>query len=240
MSPQTFVIPNFVDCDVFRPVRHAEERTAVRKRLGLTGDALVYGCGGAVKRHHKLIDFLLREYTEFLHGQCDGKGPSSEPWLFVIGSRTPDTEMLLQMAETLAPGRVRFLTDQARSEMPSLLQVLDVFVLPSLFEMMPIAVLEAMATGLPVIVHRHPVLEWMAGPDSCVEMDKPGALARALRLAMSIDWRLENGRRMRDRAERMFNKPVILDQIIRMYEDVKLPAVPTPGGRDVVSERNPP
>jgi len=50
----------------------------------------------------------------------------------------------------------------------------------SLKEMMPIALLEAIASGLPCIVNRHPVLEWITGPGGeAIDMTQTGALANA-------------------------------------------------------------
>ena len=65
--------------------------------------------------------------------------------------------------------------------MAELYRAADVFALTSLFEMMPIALIEAAASGLPCVVNRHPILEWMTGPGGvAVDMAAPGALAAAL------------------------------------------------------------
>ena len=47
--------------------------------------------------------------------------------------------------------------------------------------MMPIALLEATASGLPCLVHRHPVMEWIIGPGGqAIDMAADGALAAAM------------------------------------------------------------
>jgi len=92
------------------------------------------------------------------------------PFLLIAGARTPETDELIALAESLIPGRYTILTDVGRAQMPELYRAMDVFVLGSLFEMMPIALLEALASGLPCVVNRHPVLEWMIGGAETVDL----------------------------------------------------------------------
>jgi glycosyltransferase involved in cell wall biosynthesis len=126
--------------------------------LDVPPDAFVVGCVAAVKKHHKRIDCLIREFHQRTVG-C----PPPHAFLLLAGARTDESNELVQLAETLIPGRFRILLDHPRDQMPDLYRAMDIFVLPSLFEMMPIAVLEALASGVPCIVNRHPVLEWMVG-----------------------------------------------------------------------------
>jgi len=56
-------LPNFVDCAVFRPVASVAEKQALRQAMGIPVDALVIGCVAAVKKHHKRIDYLIREFA---------------------------------------------------------------------------------------------------------------------------------------------------------------------------------
>ncbi|MBN1671854.1 MAG: glycosyltransferase family 4 protein [Kiritimatiellae bacterium] len=183
IRPYWVAIPNFVDCDLFRPAASAAERRHARERFGIPVDAYVIGAVAAVKRPHKRIDYLIREFAEFRSGVEDGKsqvqgrrsnagsGESvegkaeepAEPFLVIAGARTEQSEDLVRMAESLVPGRMAVLFDMPREDMPVLYRAMDVFVLASLFEMMPIAVLEAIASGLPVLANGHPVLEWMLG-----------------------------------------------------------------------------
>jgi len=180
-------LPNFVDCAVFRPAVNAAEKRSLRAALGIPPDAFVVGCVAAVKKHHKRIDYLIREFYQLtMDGRqlavdwrslTEGSAirpkdtpstvhrPPSTPYLLVAGSRTDETPELLALAESLIPGRYRIMTNCARAQMPDLLRAMDVFVLTSLFEMMPIALLEALATGLPCLVNCHPVLEWMIGTE---------------------------------------------------------------------------
>ena len=196
MTKHWTALPNFVDCAVFRPAVNADEKRAIREAMGLPADALVVGCVAAVKKHHKRIDYLIREVaklvfqseeasregakarSEEIHHPAGGGLPTlpfvasrlrvkySFPYLLIAGAKTGDTAELLALAESLIPGRYKIHTDCTRGQMPDLYRAMDVFVLASLFEMMPIALLEALASGLPCLVNQHPVLEWMIGAES--------------------------------------------------------------------------
>ncbi|MEO6525567.1 MAG: glycosyltransferase family 4 protein [Gemmatimonadaceae bacterium] len=69
---------------------------------------------------------------------------------FVIAGDGPERAALEARAEALGlDDRVRFLGH--RRDVPSLLAVADVFVLPSLYEGLPLSVMEAMAANVPVV-----------------------------------------------------------------------------------------
>ena len=87
--------------------------------------------------------------------------------------------------------------------------------------MMPIALLEAASSGLPCLVSRHPVVVWMAGPGGeGVEMERPGALAGALRAYLHAGFRQRKGAAARRHAVENFGKDVILKQYLAMYKDI--------------------
>jgi glycosyltransferase involved in cell wall biosynthesis len=110
--------------------------------------------------------------------------------------------------------------------MPAFYRALDCFVLPSLFEMMPIALLEAMASGLPAVVHRHPVLEWCIGAERggeaagvAVDMTHYGPLRDCL-AELSPEWLGAHRPHARAQAVRTFSKEAVIEQYVRHYGEV--------------------
>jgi glycosyltransferase involved in cell wall biosynthesis len=173
------------------------------------------------------VDYLIREFAAGPSGAA--RTPSAAPHLLIAGAGTNETDDLVSLSQALAPGRIRVLRDLPREEMPFLYRALDVFVLASLFEMMPIAVLEAMASGLPVIANRHPVLQWMIGADEsqrgetaggrCADLSAPDALSEAL-AGLTPEWIRARGAAARRRAETVFCRDAVIRRYVAYYETV--------------------
>jgi len=209
-------IPNFVDTDVFRPARDATEKAACRRELGVPEGAFVLGTAAAVKKSHKRIDYLIREFADFLATR-DTPFPA---YLLIAGARQADTDELVALARELADDRIRILLDVPRDKMPEFYRSLDLFVLASLFEMMPIAVLEALASGVPLVTNRHPVLEWMAGEGGeAIDISLEGALSSRLR-GVDVDWLRSRSAKARSRALACFNRQVVIERYVDYYGEV--------------------
>lgn len=215
--PGWSAIPNFVDTDVFAPADSPGNLADVRRKAGIPVDAFVIGTSAAVKRMHKRIDFLIGTFAGLpAHGLVHER----KPYLLIAGARHPDSAALQKMADDLAPGRVRIMTDVPRADMPDVYRAMDVCVLCSLFEMMPISILEALACGVPVLANRHPVLEWMVGPGGmCVDMTRKDVLADFL-AGMPAQWPAEQGRAARQHAVTVFSKDAVVGQYVDYYRKV--------------------
>ncbi len=210
--PTWTTIPNFIDTDTFRPGRG----DALRAELGIPPDHLVVLTAAAIKRHHKRVDHLIAEFETALRMR-----PAAAVTLVVAGGREQDTDELVADGTRRLGDRVRFLVRFPRERMPELYRAADVFVLASLFEMMPIAVLEAVASGLPCVVHPHPVLEWMTGAGGVpADMSRAGELAGHLgRLVDDAGWRATVGRRARAHAAQ-FGKESVVSRIQQYHRFV--------------------
>ena len=211
--PTWTAIPNFIDTERFRPGR-AE---ALRAELGIPPEALVVLTAAAVKRQHKRIDHLLAEFA-----RLRDRAPGLPAWLVVAGGWEADTDDLVREGHERLGDRVRFLIRFPRDRMPDLYRTADAFVLASLKEMMPIALLEAIASGLPCLVNRHPVVEWMAGPGGrAVDMAAPGALAAAMaELLGDASDRARLGSLARAHCGENFGRDRVVEQILDYYRFV--------------------
>ncbi len=209
-------IPNFIDTSIFSPDGRSE---SLRTRFGIPAGSFVVGTAATVKRGHKRIDYLIQEFAELLRGNRSCL--PADPYLLIAGGGHPDSKGLIEMAERLCGDRVKIVLDIPRNEMPDFYRSLDVFVLASVFEMMPISVLEAMASGLPVIVHKWPSIEWMKGEEAgaSIDMSRSGELAGCL-ADLKPEWVEWHGRQARERAVNVFSKEKVIKEYIAYYEQI--------------------
>jgi 1,2-diacylglycerol 3-alpha-glucosyltransferase len=212
-KPTWTAIPNFIDTERFAPGRGDD----LRQELGLPVDALVILCVAAIKRHHKRIDYVLREFAELR--RCRPELPA---WLVIAGGWEQDTDELRSAGKRLLGERVKFLIRFPRARIADLYRAADLFVLGSLKEMMPIALLEATASGLPCVVNQHAVMQWMIGPGgSAVEMAQTGNLAEELgRLLDDAPARERLGHAAREHCLAHFSREAVVDQILAYYRQV--------------------
>lgn len=136
------LIPHGVDTRRFRPAT-AEERTALRRRLGLPeNEALVIFTGRLLRG--KGIEVLLDAFQEVVATQRGRR-------LVVVGSGegqalSVEDSIRARVASGPLAGSVTFAGRVENVE--DYLRASDVFAFPSFFEAMPLSVLEAAACGL--------------------------------------------------------------------------------------------
>ena len=211
----SFAVPNFVDTKRFRPAATAEEKLAARRELGLPDTGLVFLSVGALKKHHKRVDYLMREFRDWL------AAAQTDAVLVVVGAREAQTPKLHALRAELGCEAITLVENAPRERVLTYLQAADVFTLASLHEMMPIAVLEAIACGLPVACNADPTLEWMVGPGGQpADISQPGGLrAQFSRLAEGAA-RAKFSAAARGRADALFSEDAVVRQILEMYSRV--------------------
>ena len=204
------VIPNGID---EKKYRIQVDRIAKRADLGLEPDVWpVLGWCGRLSPEKGLI-FLIRALRDL---------SSSYPRLrlLLMGEGVLRNELEAQAeAEGVAP-YVRFLG--ARADVPDVLQVVDVFVLPSLREGLPLVLLEAMAAGVPIVAtdvggNRQAVHEGQNG--FLVPSENPAALAQAIRRLIDDETlRTQFSRQARQLFEQHFTIGRMVEQYDRVYK----------------------
>lgn len=133
------VLHNGQDIDTF--AFNPEKRRKMRRMLDI-GDALAIGFVGNIN-YVKNQEYLVKTFDRIL-----SKGANAK--LFIVGEG-PDRSKIERLIEELALGGRVVITGRV-SNVPEILQALDVMALPSLFEGLPSVVLEWQASGLPCVV----------------------------------------------------------------------------------------
>lgn len=202
------VIPNGVDTQAFTSRSSETERDEMKKRLGIQeGDVTLITTSRLV--HKNGIDDVLQALTNL-----------PKQVTFVICGIGPDEEKLRALTLHLnLQSRVRFVGQLAHHELPTALQVSDMFIRPSRSEGMGNSFIEAMAAGIPVVAtqeggisdflydeHRNPTHDttgWAVNKDTPADivravtdiMERPEKVEEVIRTARAMvltqyDWDL--------------------------------------------------
>lgn len=120
----------------------AETARSVRAGFGIPDHALIVGHVGRLcpQKNHS---FIIRIFAEILKKRSDAV-------LLLVGEGElrAETEKL---AEELG-ARENVIFAGLRSDVPELLQAMDVFLFPSMYEGLPLSMVEAQAAGLPCLI----------------------------------------------------------------------------------------
>ena len=132
------VMPCGIDTSLFQ---NTQEKTSLKKILAIDDSDFVIICVASlhINKGHR---FLLSAFEAFYE-----KHPQSK--LLLVGDGGEKKSLLSQIASYRSRPAVLFLGK--RTDVPALLNIANVFVLPTFFEGMSNAIMEAMANKLPVI-----------------------------------------------------------------------------------------
>lgn len=134
------ILHNALDLNVYRYTETG--RNAIRKEFSIEEDTKVIGHIGRFN-HQKNHEFLIKIFNE-IHRT------NTNTILLLVGSGELEQEIRSQIATCGLQDSVIFAG--IRSDIPSILSAMDVFLFPSLYEGMPNTVIEAQATGLPCVI----------------------------------------------------------------------------------------
>jgi L-malate glycosyltransferase len=206
------VVPNFVNCDVYAPVRDEATRCAARKHLVGTDEPILIHLSNfrPVKR---VVDVIK------VFAQVTRAIPSH---LVLVGDG-PDRSAAEWLAHDLGiQARVHFLGKQDRVN--ELLPLADLMLMPSQLESFGLAALEAMACKVPTIATR------VGGVPELIDDQETGllyAVGDVDAMAQGAIGLLKDSNRlqeMRDTARRAAQKrycaTLVLPQYVKYYESV--------------------
>lgn len=205
------VIYNGIDSSVF-DIKF--DNTEKIRELGLKAGAPVVGTVANL-RPVKGYNYLLEAVAHVLE-----QIPSTI--FLIIGEGPLRAKLENQSREIGISQNVLFLG--RRKDIPSLLKIMDVFVLPSLSEALSIATLEAMAARIAVIttaVGGNPEVVSDGQTGLLVAPKDPPALAQAIiRLLKNPKLAREMGMAGRKRVEDKFSLPIMLEKTAQLYEEL--------------------
>jgi len=208
LSPQKVkLIYNGIDT---RKFEYKKDLEGVRKELNLSKGELVLGNVGnlrEVKDHHTLI--LSFNRISFLFPQVK---------LLIIGEGELKSSLVKLCEELGLENKVLFLGH--RKDVPSLLDLMDVFILSSRLEGCSISILEAMASEKPVVATRvggNPELVLEGKTGLLVPSAEPEKLAQKIILLIKDEkLRRKMGREGKKRVREKFS----LERMIKNYEEL--------------------
>lgn len=135
---KSLMIPNGINVNNY--IYNITKRNVIRKQFGISEECLVLGHIGRFiwLKNHKFLISVFNEIHKVHHNSLlllIGVGPLvDEIKEYVKSKGLTDSVMFLGL----------------RSDIPDILQALDVVVMPSIYEGMPVSLIEAQASGLPV------------------------------------------------------------------------------------------
>jgi glycosyltransferase involved in cell wall biosynthesis len=209
--PKVFLIPNGVEIKVFTEANQSLVE-ALAQEWKIRSHTPVIGTLARLheqKGHSYLLDAVAQLRREI---------PDVKALVVGDGELRPSLE---QRTQALRLSDSVIFTG-TRRDVPEILALLDVFVLPSLWEGLPIALLEAMAAGLPVVATRvggvpEVVVDGETG--LLVPPRDPDALSEAiLTLLQDPDLRQKMGQAGQERVREYFSVERMVEETEALYE----------------------
>ncbi|MCB4757354.1 MAG: glycosyltransferase family 4 protein [Elusimicrobia bacterium] len=211
-----FCLPNWIDTDLFKPDPVLRQKG--RQTLGLKDTDIAFlqlGNMWRPKGFHLTVEAFK---------SVQKRMPRA---VMLLSGNMSDERYVTSLRNTAktAGDRIRFLKPSNRSNLTSLLNAADVFLLPSIMsEGLSYALLEAMSTGLPVIASRRGGnLEQVSSAGLLVHPGNVADLADAIcYLGEKETERVRLGQAARERILQFYSTPKAADQWKHILEKVRI------------------
>jgi glycosyltransferase involved in cell wall biosynthesis len=165
---------------------------------------------GWISRAHKRMDYVVEEVAKL---------PAPRPFLMLLGAIDRSSDEIIRLAHERLGADGFAARSVPYDEVAQYYAAADCFVLASLSEGFGRVFLEALAHGLPVIAHEHPVMRYVLAEHGIrADLRLEGALVRLLREVLA---RPADGRAMRQRwdsVRRRFDWGILAPDYRRMFE----------------------
>lgn len=167
------------DADVLPTPLTAEEKIAIRQRLGIKEEKMILGVGQFI--HRKGFDVLMKAVKDM----------DKNIGIYIVGGKP--TEEYLKMEAEYNLTQVHFEGFKTKAELAEYFKAADLFVLPTREDIWGLVINEAMAYGLPVMTTNKCVagMELLSDKNCLVDIDNPEQLKEAMMAIMNDDNRRE-------------------------------------------------
>lgn len=207
------VVPMGVNTTLFR-VNHNSEYA--REKLGIPKNAFTIGYVGALTAGKGLRLFLKSFYNTLRE-----MPPETSAYLLIVGDG-PERRGLEDLADELGVRQYLRLTG-FRTDVPDLLDAMNIFVFPSMSEGSPIAILEAMAASKAIIASNIPAIREIVRDGEEAILVRPqntDELKRAiLLLYKDRNLRVELGHKAKERAK-LYDAKEVYGRLLKVYKEL--------------------
>jgi 1,2-diacylglycerol 3-alpha-glucosyltransferase len=181
------------------------DKLAARFKMNIAEDKFVIICVAAWNKHHKRIDYLLKEIASI---------KSKKVMLLLCGQPEIDSDLLKKDATELGIDMQWHTLSQA--ELTNAYVASDLFVLPSLNEALGAVLIEAGVHGLPVICHPHQAGKFIFGKDysGLTDLSEKGNLTKKILDFTNAGHIEDEGYKTKDIVSRKFNRQSLTADLV--------------------------
>jgi 1,2-diacylglycerol 3-alpha-glucosyltransferase len=181
------------------------DKLAARFKMNIAEDKFVIICVAAWNKHHKRIDYLLKEIASI---------KSKKVMLLLCGQPEIDSDLLKKDATELGIDIQWHTLSQA--ELTNAYVASDLFVLPSLNEALGAVLIEAGVHGLPVICHPHQAGKFIFGKDysGLTDLSEKGNLTKKILDFTNAGNIEDEGYKTKDIVSRKFNRQSLTADLV--------------------------
>jgi 1,2-diacylglycerol 3-alpha-glucosyltransferase len=200
------------------PVSDPAGKRGIRKKLGLPLDRPIVLSVGWISREHKRMDYVIREMAKL---------PEPRPFLQLLGAMDERSQEIVELGRQLLGAENFGAASVPYEKVAEYYRAADCFVLASLKEGFGRVYLEALVHGLPVIAHRHPVMEYVVGDAGTLgDLSQPGNLAGLLAAELKSPNNETLMRRRWESVRDRFSWPVLAPAYQAMFAAVATQPLP--------------